>query len=837
MLSNSTKKECLAVQTKAGLRNMTKRVLWLSNETWTRECEVPQIIEAGYEVFCPKVCGYGLGESNLSVDYTYDEGLSIPGEDLEYLNKENLYGKVSQHTWEIINKYFGVVFCPPDADIIREYVHLYNGIIVLRFLGDEEGLTCTERLVADCGYHLLYEIGRIKDRFYFAYPNDTYMKDECDLLRGRGLFLPLPLVNAEDSDDRTQILLNCPNLSIDAKANRQFQMFLANMSDPFAVYGEQVVPYQHHEDLILGGEYEHMQNAGVSIDLGLGSTLITEPWAQALYRRIPLLYTKDSCAYPLLKEDSPGYCDSVKTLIAKAKKIHNGDRGLKAKIVRHQADVLSLSEPGVFAEAWKNVFARIEYTATFLENAMPRNKKIGIILTKAYKGGVLEFTKRFIGALHREILKHGAQVELVFAHIDDESYDLNDTFASLRESGIAIRTIGLREMKLTEVNRMLSMAGYLPKNFHGVKEIPTGIVYDDGIHMLMDCDYLINMTYRSGSYQPILPVYPFAVVAHDFIDRYSPIGENFSKIKSSDDDDDENQKKTKKQIAEEKKFAEENNEEIVGKFIRYRREVGPNMINARNADRVFVTSDPGKTDAIQFAMVNKDNVVKLPLLYELIATKAEFRKNSKENDKKYFLWTSNASKHKNHINALKAISEYYRKGGTLKCIMIGDFTQYFDPDSEFKDPFDEDIMNYMLSVRKFISENEQLRNNIDFMGYQTEDVYRKLIQDAAFLIHPGFADNGNGGAIDAACFGVPTLSNDYPAMQYLSDYANIDCQFTDFNDADKASDELIWMEQHFPEKRKKLNYDKIKEHAADNTEEELYNAVSENIGFRTRLLV
>ena len=65
------------------------------------------------------------------------------------------------------------------------------------------------------------------------------------------------------------------------------------------------------------------------------------------------------------------------------------------------------------------------------------------------------------------------------------------------------------------------------------------------------------------------------------------------------------------------------------------------------------------------------------------------------------------------------------------------------------------------------------------MGNLTKQKYYNLLSHALFFWYPGYADNGNGTAMDAARFGVPTLSNDYPAMRCLNEFAHLSMKFMD----------------------------------------------------------
>ena len=321
---------------------MKKRILWLSNCTSQRKYEVPFLLSLGYEVYCPKVCGYGLGESFLSVSYEYDSSLSLDPNSINKLNENDLYAPIDIDLLNLINEKFDIVFCPPFSELLRRLIHHFNGVIVLRWNGDEKGLTCTERLIEDGSYNLLSQICTIKDRFYFAYAFPWQIKDECDLLRGRSVYLPLPIESSRENNKGTSVdgLVICPNVMLDDEAKNYFHQYLKNLKFSFKVLGEQLVLPVNYQNLYIGNHIKDQKTAlehtSVVLDPGYRSTLLTEPWLLVLAFNLPLLYTKNSEAFNLFGENSPGFCSNFAQSIHKFKKIHGRDANLSRKICEFQ---------------------------------------------------------------------------------------------------------------------------------------------------------------------------------------------------------------------------------------------------------------------------------------------------------------------------------------------------------------------------------------------------------------------------------------------------------------------------------------------------------------------
>lgn len=774
---------------------MKKRVLWLSNNTAQREFEVPLLIAMGYEVFCPKICGYGLGEKNLSVSYQYDCSLSLDKEKLEKLNNFDLYADLDSEILSFINSSFDVVFVQPQVEVLRRLIHHFNGIIILRWTGDEDGLTCTERLITDGGYSLLYQINTVKDRFYFAYNFPWSIKDECDLLRGRSVYLPLPIEYKHEYvyQKGQSALVICPNVMLDDIAKNNFNEYLKSNKN-FYVLGEQLVSPSNYKELFIDdtpyGE-NILKNAVAALDPGYKSSLISEPWILALEYGLPLIYTKKSQSYQLLGDSCLGCCKDNTEILKKTEKILNGSKNFAEKIIHYQSKALKEYTNDNCIDVWKKFFKSINNECLLLNNRKKRRKKICVILPEFHLVGGLSYTINFVTALYDEIKKHSDPVDLIFAHIKNAEYTNNNTFLCLKEMGIAVREITVKKLSKKEVKDILEIAGLYPQKSHEKLYIPDGVVYDDNINYLMDCDYLINTIDRSGGDSPILPLYPYAVVVRDYIQRY-----------------------------------ETSNAKSINKVV---------IPTHRNADSVFVTSVPCFHDALGYAMVHRERLHILPFLYKMQSSQNDMNSVISKSHKSYFLWPSNGGKHKNYLKALNVLDEYYRNNGKMKCRITGINSALMDPKTSLI-PFSSNkiLCNYMKSIRKYLEQHSLLYKNLIFDSYLTNEEFKETVKNACFIFYTGYVDNGT--CIDAASLGIPSFCIDYPAMRYLSESTEIHCTFFNVNNPKEAAIDLEMMVNNYHKIALKLDYDKIRSHSLDYSSESMYQQLELAIGFRSEVI-
>ena len=251
------------------------------------------------------------------------------------------------------------------------------------------------------------------------------------------------------------------------------------------------------------------------------------------------------------------------------------------------------------------------------------------------------------------------------------------------------------------------------------------------------------------------------------------------------------------------------------------------QINNRKANNVIVTTPYMREEATTYCGINPQNVVEIPPVYEMIQPDKLIDLEIEED---YFVWPTNTSLHKNHRRALEALELYYARGGKLKCFVTGVNTERFaaqhkenSADDGWNGRVDHDLSMYEREIGKIIQTSENLRKNIVIKGEQDKEVYFQYLKKAKFVFHPGFADNGNGACVDALQLGVPTVTAQYPPMEYMN--ARLNASMTMFapQDAEDIADQLLYMEQNAGKLAKQLpTFQELKKFMAEGQYPQIY---------------
>jgi glycosyltransferase involved in cell wall biosynthesis len=213
---------------------------------------------------------------------------------------------------------------------------------------------------------------------------------------------------------------------------------------------------------------------------------------------------------------------------------------------------------------------------------------------------------------------------------------------------------------------------------------------------------------------------------------------------------------------------------------------------AREAEKVLVTTRFTEQDALQYAGIPRDRVVRVPMLAPVFAPRESSERFSQAG---YFLWTTNAAPHKNHVAALEALVRYYDEHeGELDCVVTGVGTSAIPKGGA----------PHLSMIPDLISSHRCLRKHVRWKGEVSEDVYRRALADAAFLWHAGRIDNGTFSVIEAAHLGVPALSSDYPAMREIDDQYSLQMAWMDPDSPADMARQLATMSKEYPLRKRLL---------------------------------
>lgn len=764
---------------------MARRILWLLNHTTLREFEVPMLVKMGYEVFCPKVYQHESGDLSASVTWEYDTTLTIPNAAVDKLNGADFYsGQLSQEVVDIMNRYFDIAIFGAFAAQVRMLVRNFRGILLFQAFGLEKTSSYTKVFY----YHnkwLLKEIQACGQRFWFCAAYENLAEIENDFFKSRYIYLPIGLkkdtVSGAWTGGDEHILFVSPKILSNSYYNDIYKKFKKSFADiPHYIGGAQLIPVED-DPAVLGFvsrerfDYNMQHLAAMFYHSQEPRHLHYHP-LEAVANGMPLVFMAGGMLDEVGGRELPGRCRTTQEAHSLLLRLSNGDKDLAQRIIQKQGVLLHSFSKEFCRKKWVDAFARIQ-EQPLQEQAIAKPTRIGVILPQPYVGGVLDYTLRLIRCISQAAEACGDDVSIVFGYPDDEVFRRKNYFTSLKDTSVVFRPFVWREKSaewMREAHRLMGLPDDLPTR--------ACVVAEDGSSHFADCDYLILTADRVPGH--FFSTVPFAVVAHDYIQRYLPglFGDTYEE----------------------------------------------SFIDAvRSADAVFVTTPVTASDAVQYAGVPASKVYLAPLMFDLEDVPPD---RAVKEERAYFLWPTNMNQHKNHMAALEALEAYYRKGGELACLISGVNTDVLNTEKD-EDSFGARLTPYAKELRDLIQNNDLLAKNIVVKGNMPKEQYLQTLKHARFVFHPGYADNGNGAAVDGACLGVPTLSSDYPAMRYMDAYVGLHAKFFDPFDADSICAALLDMEKDRDACREKLpTREELRRFTVDGTCGEMYQVIKRAMG-------
>jgi glycosyltransferase involved in cell wall biosynthesis len=404
----------------------------------------------------------------------------------------------------------------------------------------------------------------------------------------------------------------------------------------------------------------------------------------------------------------PGRCETMQEARKMIERILNDDMDLIHQIRSSQSVMLHAVASEDLELEWRTGLARILDELTASRSALAarpsinRRKRIAVIVPIGYRGGTLRGAQLLAEAIFLGSRQAEEPVDVVLVHRDMPEYYPEEEFAGL-PSEIARRTFNWKIMNQSEARRAMRYAG-----FSGWEpSMQQYQVPDDGIQQLQDCDLWLFVSDRLSL--PVLPLKPIALMVYDYLQRYVDILPHEMNMSFLD--------------------------------------------AARQAQRIFVTTDFNFCDAVQYAGLDPQKVCKVPMLTPDFG--GERRDQSRS---EYFIWTTNPALHKNHARAAEALRIYYDElDGQLDCWVTGADTYRIL----------EGGASYLDDVSKIFERSPSLRSHVHWRGELSDAAYRHCLGGASFLWHAGRVDNGTFSVVEAAHMGVPALSSDYPAMKEM----------------------------------------------------------------------
>lgn len=730
-----------------------RRVMWLLNHTAARRFEVPMLKRIGFqEIYLPKIIPQDVGFRSADIDFTEDANLTIDPEFLETMNRIDWYRPVSPEIWRRASQDFDVAFfIGYDSNAVAALLENFQGAAIWRAYGLNGDATYTQ--LAQRAPETESLISRARGRFWLGQAYDNLADIEDEPIKGRAVYLPLGMANAASRDQweggDPRVLFVCPDIVFNSYYHKVYDDFRRDIGDlPHAIGGAQ--PLKVDDPNVLGflPLEDHRRNMRRMSAMFYHSReprhVHFHPF-EAVQSGMPLVFMADGLLDRLGGRGLPGRAETVDEARGMLTRLLAGDRGLIDTLRDAQPRLLECMRADNCVGAWESGFDQIlrelDHSRRQPVVRTERARKIAVILPIEYRGGTLRAAKAVALALRKGSELDGNPAEIVLAHIDDPRSYPDEEFLELKGK-VSRRPFRWEVLSADQARRAMLYQGYT-----GWQPLyQSYIVPNDGIAQFADCDLMVFISDRLS--RPVLPLRPYALVVYDYLQRYHPV------LPPGADT--------------------------------------PFLLAARQADRVFVTTEFTRVDAVDYAGVPRDKVVRLPFVApSMVAPELA----AGPEPAPYFLWTTNRAVHKNHARALDALAAYYTElGGKLECVITGVGT-----DSLFDAATPEGAR-----LDELRATDEDGKARIRVMGDLPDARFRRLLAGATFLWHPGLLDNGTFSVLEAAQFGVPSLSSDYPAMHELAEQFHLPLEFSDPRLARDMAAKLKWMELNHLDKRAAL---------------------------------
>lgn len=656
----------------------TRRIMWLLNHTTLRAFEVPLLIDMGYEVFCPKSFPYNEGNLSASVEWKYDDTLTIPKDDLEVLNQADFYNEVSEEVKILMNKYFDIVFFVAIRDQIKMVVNSFKGCLVFRTFGLAGGSNYTQNIILSCGYSTMLKIEEAGERFFFGYGYESMPEVESRFMKTHGLYLPLGLKNAEFNNSWVggdkRILFVCPRINTSPYFHDVYEKFKKDFSEfDYLIGGAQPIAVQN-DPRVLGfipnEQYEYnMKNLAVMFYHSRERRHIHYHPFEAIKNGMPLIFMAEGLLDTIGGDKLPGRCKTEKEARKKIRRIMQGDKKFINQIVESQKVLLEPFKYNYCREYWEKAFAKIEDCLEKLDTS-EKAKKLAIILPGTVNRDNLRKARNLIEAIKKSTSFNNKKFEIVFGYVQSQLSNSQEITNLFSDAGVDIRQFHWSVRDQQWVKNAMELRGYPFEYVYG-----TYCVMDDGINYFCDCDYVIFTDLVSVD--KLFMEKPYAICVNNLNLRYMEYNGGIQ-------------------------------EQI-------------EIENLRSADKVIVYNKPVYEDAIQYIGVNRQKVLILP---ELIEAYESHGTEDKYMSESYFIWHSSNIMDKNIERFLDILEIYYKIGGKLKCILAGDWSNIFDEYS---------ALPYVQNMKQSIKKKSTLKRNIKCLRPYRAKEY-SVIKNASFIV-------------------------------------------------------------------------------------------------------
>lgn len=728
---------------------MTVRVMWLLNHGAARKFDLMMLRVIGIEeIFTPKNFPQQMNFRSASIDFSTDAQLTIPQDELKILNQADWYREPGDDAWNVANKYFKVLFfIAHDINLIRSVSKNFHGAIIWRAFGLDQTMSYTKIVQAEPETRMEEKIKLCGNRFWMGNSYPHLPAAESSFLAKKAVYLPLGMTDCSIRDSwsgkNKSILFICPDIGFNTYYQKVYKEFIRDFKEfNYAIGGAQPVAHSDHNVLGYVPLEVHQHNMREFRVMFYHSTepnhIQYHPF-EAICAGMPLVFMAGGMLDRMGGIDQPGRCKTIDEARNKIHRILNDDLALIEDIRKHQVRLLDLMRPENCEQAWRDGFKHILNELELAKAPRPAviakpRKRIAVIVPIGYRGGSLRGAKMLAHALWEGSRQANENADVVLAHLDEPATYPDEEFDDLHPA-ILRRQFSWKSLNPDAARRAMRYAGYdlwEPSSDHYC-------VPNDDMQQFLDCDLWVVISDRLGA--PLLPVRPYVCMVYDYLQRYEtilPHGADQSFLNAS-----------------------------------------------RLAQQILVTTKFTEQDALQYAGIHPDRLARVPMLAPVFKQLPAMQQPKDTNN--YFLWTTNASPHKNHLNAMLALKEYYEiLDGKLECRVSGVNTKNLL----------KSRLTHMKPVSAVVSGSRALRSHLRWLGELSDASYQQQLAGASFLWHAGRIDNGTFSVVEAAHLRVPSLSSDYPAMQEINTQFQLNLTWMDASKPKLMAKQLKWMEEN-----------------------------------------
>jgi len=497
-----------------------KRVLWILNHDTLGKFELPLISELGLEVYTPKIVQKDILERSGSVTFEYDSTLSIPKEELHFLNNYNFYENAEMpfHIRYIINKYFSAAIVMFDFYALRKLIDNFDGNIFARAFGLGKDITYTE---ISRGILNEYKLEQIRKRFWFSHCYENIPEIETGIYKDKAVFMPLGLpsefYSSQDQwiGNEKKLLFFCTRINYNKESNEVYRKFKKDFKGfDYVIAGNQPVPVD--DDKVLGFlERDELNRLFIEskvmyYDSTFPRHLHYHP-LEAMIIGMPVIYLDGGALSVLGGERQSGRCKDIHEARNKVNRILNGDEKLILDIKLDQKEIIYKFSHQYNKQAWIQNFLPI-FNQPVIETDQKIPRKISIFLDEKQSNYYKEDSLSFLSLLHRSFTKMPQKYNICM-NLPSDQFNIEIDFQRILKMDVAVAEYKFESITEKEVKNSLFLMFKNDATINDKYLIPTNYTQN-----YIDSKYWIFMF--SNMKQQIAPLTPYGIYVESLTERF-----------------------------------------------------------------------------------------------------------------------------------------------------------------------------------------------------------------------------------------------------------------------------------------------------------------------------